>query len=241
MANIKNNASSQETRRKLVDAAGKLFASRGLHAATLKEITDLADVNPAAVNYHFSDKFELYAAVVRHALAQTTALSEDQRSGSPEDRFRALIASALRELHDPARPAWRFTLVAHELAQPTAAMEAVMDELIWPRVRILKGLIREIVGSSASEGDVSRGTFSVVAQVEHYLYQHSLLRRCEPELARPDYVDDLAAHIAEFSLAGLYAMRDQCIGAASRRAKARHVAPHKSGRARARSRTGESL
>lgn len=217
MANIKNNVSSQETRRRLIEAAGKVFAGRGLHAATLKEITDLAEVNPAAVNYHFSDKYELYAAVIRFALSQTAALSEDQRAGTPEDRFRALVALAIRDLHDPARPPWRIPLIAHELAQPTAALEAVMDELIWPRVRILKALIREIVGPGASEEEVSRGTFSVIAQVEHYLYQHGIFRRCEPELARPDNADNLAAHIAEFSLAGLHAMRDRSKGPGRRR------------------------
>ena len=208
MANIKNNASAQETRRKLIDAAGKVFAERGLHAATLKEITDLAGVNQASVNYHFSDKYELYGAVIRQALSLTPCpLPAAQMAGSPEDRLRAFIAQAIRDSHDATRPAWRATMVSHELNQPTAAMDAVMDELIWPRVCFVKGLIRDLLGPTASDEEVSRGAFSVFAQFVHYLYGAGLLRRIEPELVGPENADRLAAHIADFSLAGLHSMR----------------------------------
>jgi AcrR family transcriptional regulator len=210
MANVKNNASSQETQSRLVEAAGKVFAERGLHAATLKEITDLAGTNQASINYHFRDKYELYGAVVRQAVRLTPfTLPQESLTGSPEDRLRAFIVHAIQDLHDPSRPAWRATLVSHELNQPTAALDAVMQELIWPRVRFVKKLIRDFLGPKASEEEISRGAFSVSSQVLHYLYNAGLLRRIEPELLQPENADELAAHIAEFSLAGLYAMRDR--------------------------------
>src|SRR5579871_3621280 len=65
MANVKNNSEKQETRRRLLEAAGEVFADRGFHAATIKEITDRAGASLASVNYHFTDKAELYAAVLR--------------------------------------------------------------------------------------------------------------------------------------------------------------------------------
>lgn len=210
MANIKNNASSQETQAKLIEAAGRIFAERGLHAATLKEITESAGANPASINYHFRDKYELYGAVIRYAVRLTPfTLPEERLTGSPEDRLRAYIVRAIKDLHDPTRPAWRATLVSHELNQPTSALDAVMDELIWPRFRFVTELIRDILGPKASEEEVSRGVFSVTSQVLHYLYNAGLLSHVDPELMRPENADKLAAHIAEFSLAGLYAMRDR--------------------------------
>ena len=210
MSNIKNNASSQETQAKLMEAAGKVFAERGLHAATLKEITDLAGANQASVNYHFKDKYELYGAVIRQAIRLTPfTMPEEGMTGSPEDRLRTYVAHAIRDLHDPSRPAWRATLVSHELNQPTAAMDAIMDELIWPRVRFVRELIRELLGPKASAEEISRGAFSVSSQILHFLYNTGLLRRIEPDLVRPENADKLAAHIAEFSLGGLHAMRSQ--------------------------------
>ena len=171
MPNVKHNAAAQETCRKLIDAAGQVFADRGLHAATIKEITDRAGVNVAAVNYHFSDKFELYAAVIRHALTLTrVGPTSEQLRGTPEDRLRQVIRSYVEDLFDPSRPAWRGPLLAHEFAQPTAALDAVTEELLRPRSELIRGIVRDILGPGVSEKKVLATTYSVVGQVVFYLY-----------------------------------------------------------------------
>lgn len=210
MPNVKNNAAAKETRRKLIDAAGEVFAERGLHAATIKGITDRAGVNTAAINYHFSDKFELYAAVIRHALSLTPVNPLAERlAGSPEDRLRAFIAYVIEDLYDPSRPAWRSTLLAHEFAQPTAALDAVMEELIRPRADYLHEIVRDILGPNTSEEQVLQAALSVASQCFFYLYNGEVIRRLHPQLLRGNNSKELVAHIAEFSLAALHAMRNQ--------------------------------
>jgi TetR/AcrR family transcriptional regulator, regulator of cefoperazone and chloramphenicol sensitivity len=210
MPNIKNNVAGEETRRRLIDAAGMVFAERGLHAATIKEITDRAGVNMASVNYHFRDKFELYAVVIRHILGQGLCFPLDvDPATSPEDQMRNFIAHAIRELFDPTRPQWQVTVLAHEFAQPTAAVDAILDELIKPRAARIRSLVQAILGSETPENYVARGMFSVISQCFHYLYTNEMVRRVMPELVRENTSEDLAAHIAEFSLAGLHAMRAQ--------------------------------
>jgi AcrR family transcriptional regulator len=205
MANVKDNAASQETRRKLIDAAGQVFAERGLHAATLQEITDRAGVNKAAVNYHFRDKYELYAAVVRHCLSFTDSGSGPQeRSGSPADRLRALITRIMKDILDPAKPPWRAAIINHELAQPTAALDAVMEEVIAPRSRLQRDIVRRILGPRASEEKVARVTLSIVSQCLIYLHDRRIMARLHPILAQDhSKPEEIARHIAEFSLAAL--------------------------------------
>jgi len=205
MANVKDNAASQETRRKLIDAAGQVFAESGLHAATLQEITDRAGVNKAAVNYHFRDKFELYAAVVRYCLSFRDAdPAPEETSGPPEARLRALIAHIIREILDPSKPSWRAAIINHELAQPTAALDSVMDELIEPRVRLQRDIVRRILGPRASEEKVARVTLSIMSQCLVYLHDRRIMARLHPVLAQDDSrPEKIARHIAEFSLAAL--------------------------------------
>lgn len=207
MPNVKNNAAAQETCRRLIDAAGEVFAQRGLHAATIKEITDRAGVNMAAVNYHFSDKFELYAAVVRHALTITPLPSVEKDAGSPEDRLRAHVRRLFSDFYISSRPAWWVTLLAHEFAQPTEALNAVMEELIRPRADALNSIVRDILGPAASDEQVLRAAVSVAAQYFLYLYQGQVVRRLHPHLLREDSRDELVNHIVEFSLSALHAMR----------------------------------
>ena len=54
---------SEETRRRLLAAAGELFASRSPDAVTVRDITDRAGTKPNAVSYHFGGKDALVDAV----------------------------------------------------------------------------------------------------------------------------------------------------------------------------------
>ena len=216
MPNVKNNAAAQETRRKLLEAAGEVFAERGLHAATIKQITDRAKVNSAAINYHFSDKFELYAATIRHALDLTWAPTPEQLSGPPEKRLRAFVAGIINDTFDRARPPWRTTLLAQEFIQPTAASDAVMEELIRPRADHIHNIARAILGPGATEEQVFRAGYSVAAQCFFYLYNREVLRRLRPQMIDDAKIQELVEHIVEFSLAALRVMRKQCSTVAAR-------------------------
>src|SRR5579883_3052628 len=53
-----------DTKTKILDAAEKLFAQNGFDATSLRDITTEAEVNLAAVNYHFQSKDSLIDAVI---------------------------------------------------------------------------------------------------------------------------------------------------------------------------------
>ncbi|HVO96456.1 MAG TPA: TetR family transcriptional regulator [Bryobacteraceae bacterium] len=57
-----------DTKTRILDAAEKLFGEKGFDATSLRDITAEADVNLAAVNYHFQSKDSLIdAAILRRA------------------------------------------------------------------------------------------------------------------------------------------------------------------------------
>lgn len=53
---------------RILDAAERLFCDLGIDATSLRQITTAAEVNLAAVNYHFQSKDELFRAVYRRRL-----------------------------------------------------------------------------------------------------------------------------------------------------------------------------
>ena len=57
-----------DTRLRILDAAELLFTEQGFEATTLRQITGAAEVNLAAVNYHFGSKEELIREVFRRRL-----------------------------------------------------------------------------------------------------------------------------------------------------------------------------
>lgn len=60
----------QRTRAGLQAAALELLSQRGQEGVTLREITDLAGANVAAVSYHFGSLKKLCEAAIEHALEQ---------------------------------------------------------------------------------------------------------------------------------------------------------------------------
>ena len=55
------------TKERILEVAGRLFAERGHAEVTVREICDKAEVNIAAINYHFGNRDKLYLAVFQQA------------------------------------------------------------------------------------------------------------------------------------------------------------------------------
>ena len=100
---------AEATRERLLSAAEALFADKGYHAVSMRDIARHAKVNLAAAGYHFGSKEKLFVeALVRRVrplnerrLATLTALENRKRAPAlPEvlDAFaRALIEEALSD------------------------------------------------------------------------------------------------------------------------------------------------
>lgn len=62
------DATSADTKTRILDAAEGLFTEHGFEATSLRQLTAAAAVNLAAVNYHFGSKEELFQAVLTRRL-----------------------------------------------------------------------------------------------------------------------------------------------------------------------------
>jgi AcrR family transcriptional regulator len=77
-------ARSRPTRQRILDAAEQLFAQRGFHGVSIRDITGTAGVDVALANYHFGSKQGLLEAV----LLRRSKVLNDERL----DRLDALLA-----------------------------------------------------------------------------------------------------------------------------------------------------
>jgi len=199
----------QDTRRRLLHAAGEVFADRGFHKATVREITERAGVNVAAINYHFRDKAELYRAVLNdcHCNAHGSAdPAPVATAGTPEERLRQFIDDFLHRLLHPDRPKWKGLLIAREMTEPTGALDTLVEQSIRPHAQQLEQIVIELTGGRFSEDRVWMLSFSVVAQCLFYLHDRPLIERLHPKLAiHPPTIEQLVEHIHAFSLAAIRA------------------------------------
>src|SRR3954465_1594479 len=101
-----NGRSPEATRRRMLDAAERLFLEHGFDGTSLRMLTGAAGVNLAAVNYHFGGKEELFRAMLSARLDplnrdRIALLGEYEKAagGRPlpcETILKALFAPTLR-------------------------------------------------------------------------------------------------------------------------------------------------
>src|SRR5271163_99426 len=77
------------TKDKIMDAAEKLFARRGFHGTSVRDITGAAGVDLSLVNYHFGNKKELLSAVIER---RGRVLNEERLRRLVDERLRAAPA-----------------------------------------------------------------------------------------------------------------------------------------------------
>jgi len=191
-------------------AAGEVFAEVGFRAATVRAICQRAGANIAAVNYHFGDKAHLYVEVLRDAYRVALEQPPDDLGvvprATPPQRLQAFVHGFLRRLLDPDPSAWHWKVLALELIQPSAALDALVAERLRPLAEQVRGIVQTLLGPGADPEIVRLGGSSVVGQCLFYRHCHSVISRLFPEQGfGPDAIARIAAHITRFSLAGLQA------------------------------------
>jgi AcrR family transcriptional regulator len=197
---------SKLTNRRLIETAGEVFAEHGFHRATVRQITERAGANVAAVNYHFRDKAELYAAVLRecHCAAADLGGPCSFETGSPSDRLRAFIAWFLGRLLHPKRPKWHGVLMAREMTEPTGSLEDLLKEVTQPQSVELRKILTGLGADALGEERLTMLGFSIIGQCLFYVNNQPLIEAIVPRFREsPPPVEALVDHIHEFSLAGV--------------------------------------
>ena len=99
--NARSDSSDQDTRTRIIQAAGELFARSGVDGTSVRDIVTQAGVALSAVNYHFGSKTELYVECLRYVLEERInptrlfeSLIQDPGDRTPQEETAALLDGA---------------------------------------------------------------------------------------------------------------------------------------------------
>ena len=199
----------RETRERLIDSATRLFAERGFAKVTVREICKAARANVAAVNYHFGGKTGLYQEIVQSAIRTMHGTTQEiQKAGEgqpPEEQLRIFVRIFLTRVIQ-ARDGWIHRFMANELNDPTPALDLVIKQVIKPRMAYLGSVVASLIDCRANDPRVEHCVMSVQAQCL-VLLNDKIGSRFQPFQMTPKRLEQVAEHIATFSLAGIKALR----------------------------------
>ena len=140
------------TRARLLDAALVLLAERGEDAVTLRELTDAAEANVAAVSYHFGSLKSLCEAAIEDALeryldAQQEAVSTLGLDSTLEELAAAFARPMVRALALGGRDLAVLRIVARAGIDPPQGwdrFDARFDRVRADALRVVKARVRDV-------------------------------------------------------------------------------------------------
>ena len=194
------------TRARLLEAAGFVFAEQGFRAATVREICNRAGANIAAVNYHFRDKMGLYVEVVRASIGVESLGALKLDAMPAPQALRLFIANMVQRIVGADSPAVHLRIMSHEIAQPTEALPRIAEEAINPSYTLLRGVVARLLGVNPEDDAARLCAHCIIGQVVHFSAGKPVMGLLWPAMKRtPAQVEQIAKHIADFSLAGIRA------------------------------------
>jgi AcrR family transcriptional regulator len=143
MARLTRAQRREQTRERLLDAAGRVFARRGFHAASVDEVAEAAGYTKGAVYSNFRSKDELFLALLDRRLAgqleQVGALYAIESSEELRAAMHGRTEEELAEARDFAVLIVEFWLYA--MRHPAARAE------LATRYRQLRGRLGELIAA----------------------------------------------------------------------------------------------
>lgn len=212
---IATSHESTETRTRLLEAAGRLFAERGYEATSVRDITAEAECNVASVNYHFGGKENLYFESFRELVTElrdrrTEAIRRDM-SAVEEPTLEYFLESFAAGFMDPLvgdGSGRRFlTIINREMADPHLPRELFVEEFLNPMMEVAgEALVR--VAPSLDPDTARLCLMSMVSQLLHALMIRKHFVREEGATVVPGDLNNHIAHIVRFTAGGVRA----CVG-----------------------------
>lgn len=143
--------SSESTRERILDAAERLFGERGISATSLRKIIAAAEVNIAAIHYHFGSKDELVREVFGRRIRQVNLQRmenlralQSSAAGRPipvRELFRAFLEPAVALIGDEEHGGLTF---ARLVARAHSETDPRVQELLFAELsEVLRSYLRE--------------------------------------------------------------------------------------------------
>jgi TetR/AcrR family transcriptional regulator, regulator of cefoperazone and chloramphenicol sensitivity len=199
-----------DTQRRIIDAAGEIFADSGYGHTTVRAICERASVNVAAINYHFGGKKNLYLTVLKYWRARAFEKypfdPADFSGQPPEERLRAFVRMLLFRVLDEGEGSRFAKLIARELIEPTTGLDVLVDETVRPFFAFLSATVGQFFAAPPPEMTVNLCCLSIAGQIFHlYMGRHVVSRLLHREHLNRREIEQVADHIVRFSL---YAIRE---------------------------------
>ncbi len=166
---------------RLVDAGRDLFATKGFHGTSVRDIAAEAGVNVSLVSYYFGGKEQLYSAVVEELTNRIRSImSEEAISGlTPREKVRYYAENVLAMHRENPHLA---KIMHREMNSPSPVLEDLRQTLFPQVFRFVHGIFEEGIrkGDFRNDLDPAAMAYSLASLMNFYHFQRFLVYSMNP-------------------------------------------------------------
>ncbi len=158
-----------ECRSKLLEVGTKLFAERGLHGVSIRELSQCADASISMISYYFGGKEGLYSAVLTEQFACFDEIEEIRQQGTDPV---AMIAAYLRwTLQRHRNNPYLLRFYTSELTNPTPYFHSIVSPAIGKVIKILAEIVEDGIRQGRFRKDVNavNAVVALAGMVNYYV------------------------------------------------------------------------
>ena len=161
------------TKEKMLLAASEEFSINGYPATTTRNICNRADVNIAAVNYHFRNKEGIYKSVVDYLFDKTSSETVSKTIVSTEAEWKKeLFSWVLDILTSASNPSslsrWKNNILFREILDPSEVFPEIFKKYFKPYFSSIEYYVRCGVSADTSKEQIYIIIFSILSQSLFY-------------------------------------------------------------------------
>ncbi|BCS98395.1 TetR family transcriptional regulator [Desulfoluna limicola] len=197
-------SSCKSTRQAILDAAGQLFAHKGLGGTGIREIVKQAGTSLSSVNYHFTNKEGLYLACIRHIMDEKLdfpglfSILDMGPYTTPQqvsDVLGYMMHRCLMALLGPGVPEWYGTLMVRSRMELHPKSSRALMRLEEPQ-KLRTFVLDHVPG--LNEAFVQYWYVNVMAQVQYYILEReAVLIAFDITLYDEAFLNATACYMAE--------------------------------------------
>lgn len=202
---------SEVTKERILLVAAELFAGHGFQGTTHQMICSQAEVNIAAINYHFGNKESLYLKVWEYLFRIGMSNYHDfvNEKDPPEEQLRAFIHWRVRNVIAVGPRSYLSQILRREMNKPSPVFEQIQILYLNEKRTWFFALISKIVGYDLDVSTITMAAFCIHSPLIHLVEVKGALKAIQEGALKEGLAqfwedpEALAESIYTFALAGL--------------------------------------
>jgi AcrR family transcriptional regulator len=217
----KKRKSSEATRLRLLEAGTREFGIHGFSAVSTRELAKVAEVNLAAIPYHFGGKEGLYRAIIEKIVSEaqsnyaTTAKEIQSRlKTSPlpieegEQLIHKLISSVTHFLVGKGTDRYRASLIIRELMNPSQEFELLYHGFMKQMHTLTTQLVAALIHENPKSQESILRAHALLGQIVFFSTgRHLINTRTNQTHFTSQHLDTIITTVTETFFASIQGMR----------------------------------